>query len=32
MIRGFARRSSSAVGNFWVDLYRSLVYILLPLA
>jgi K+-transporting ATPase ATPase A chain len=32
VIRGFARRSSSTVGNFWVDLYRSLVYILLPLA
>ena len=32
VIRGFARRSASTVGNFWVDLYRSLVYILLPLA
>ena len=32
VIRGFARRSSSTLGNFWVDLYRSLVYILLPLA
>jgi K+-transporting ATPase ATPase A chain len=32
VIRGFARRSTSTVGNFWVDLYRSLVYILLPLA
>jgi K+-transporting ATPase ATPase A chain len=32
VIRGFARRSSGTVGNFWVDLYRSLVYILLPLA
>ena len=28
VIRGFARRSASTVGNFWVDLYRSLVYIL----
>jgi K+-transporting ATPase ATPase A chain len=32
VIRGFSRRSASTVGNFWVDLYRSLVYILLPLA
>jgi K+-transporting ATPase ATPase A chain len=32
VIRGFARRSANTVGNFWVDLYRSLVYILLPLA
>ncbi len=32
VIRGFARRSASTVGNFWVDFYRSLVYILLPLA
>ncbi len=32
VIRGFARRSASTIGNFWVDLYRSLVYILLPLA
>ena len=26
------RRSTNELGNFWVDLYRSLVYILLPLA
>jgi K+-transporting ATPase ATPase A chain len=32
VIRGFARRSAGTVGNFWVDLYRSLVYILFPLA
>src|SRR5262245_20367097 len=32
VVRGFARRSTSQLGNFWVDLYRSLVYILLPLA
>jgi potassium-transporting ATPase potassium-binding subunit len=32
VIRGFARRSTGSIGNFWVDLYRSLVYILLPLA
>jgi potassium-transporting ATPase potassium-binding subunit len=32
VIRGFSRRSATQLGNFWVDLYRSLVYILLPLA
>ncbi|HTS72750.1 MAG TPA: potassium-transporting ATPase subunit KdpA [Gaiellaceae bacterium] len=32
MVRGIARRSSGTLGNFWVDLYRSVVYILLPLA
>ena len=32
VVRGFSRRSSSELGNFWVDLYRSLVYILLPLS
>src|SRR6476659_5072104 len=32
VIRGFARRTTSDIGNFWRDLYRSLVYILLPLA
>ena len=32
VVRGLARRSTSGLGNFWVDLYRSLVYILLPLA
>ena len=32
VVRGFARRSRRELGNFWVDLYRSLVYILLPLA
>jgi potassium-transporting ATPase potassium-binding subunit len=31
VVRGFARRSRRELGNFWVDLYRSLVYILLPL-
>ncbi|HEY4348406.1 MAG TPA: potassium-transporting ATPase subunit KdpA, partial [Gaiellaceae bacterium] len=31
VVRGFARRSASELGNFWVDLYRSLFYILLPL-
>jgi K+-transporting ATPase ATPase A chain len=32
VVRGLARRSASELGNFWVDLYRSLVYILLPLS
>ncbi len=32
VVRGIARRSSGHIGNFWRDLYRSLVYILLPLA
>ncbi|HSP73331.1 MAG TPA: potassium-transporting ATPase subunit KdpA, partial [Gaiellaceae bacterium] len=32
VVRGIARRSSSGLGNFWRDLYRSLVYVLLPLA
>src|SRR5665647_1746658 len=31
VVRGIARRSAGTLGNFWVDLYRSLVYILLPL-
>jgi len=32
VVRGLARRTATELGNFWVDLYRSLVYILLPLA
>ena len=32
VIRGLARRSANELGNFWVDLYRSLTYILLPLS
>jgi len=32
LIRGFARRQAKTVGNFWVDLTRSTVYILLPLS
>jgi potassium-transporting ATPase potassium-binding subunit len=32
VVRGIARRSMGTLGNFWVDLYRSLVYILLPLS
>ena len=32
MIRGFARKEAQTVGNFWVDLVRSVIYVLLPLA
>jgi len=31
-IRGLARRTASTLGNFWVDMVRSTLYILLPLA
>jgi potassium-transporting ATPase potassium-binding subunit len=30
LIRGFALRSSLVIGNFWVDLTRSTLYVLLP--
>ncbi len=32
VVRAIARRSAGTIGNFWVDLYRSIVYILLPLS
>ena len=32
LIRGFARHTTETIGNFWVDLTRSIVYILLPLS
>lgn len=32
LIRGFSRRRSSAIGNFWVDLTRGTLYILLPIS
>ena len=32
LVRGFARKEASGVGNFWVDLTRTVVYILLPLS
>ena len=32
LVRGFARRSASSVGNFWVDLTRTTLYVLLPIA
>jgi K+-transporting ATPase ATPase A chain len=32
LIRGLARRSAGTIGNFWVDLTRATLYVLLPLA
>ena len=32
LIRGFARKSTATIGNFWVDLTRRTLYILLPLS
>jgi potassium-transporting ATPase potassium-binding subunit len=32
VIRGFARSNASTLGNFWVDVVRSLLYVLLPLS
>jgi potassium-transporting ATPase potassium-binding subunit len=32
MIRGIAARSGSSLGNFWQDLVRTILYILLPLS
>ena len=32
LIRGFAARSSSVIGNFWVDLTRITAWLLLPLS
>jgi potassium-transporting ATPase potassium-binding subunit len=32
MVRGFARRKSPTIGNFWVDITRCMFYILLPIA
>jgi potassium-transporting ATPase potassium-binding subunit len=32
LIRGFARRSAQTVGNFWVDMVRTTLWILLPLS
>ncbi len=30
LVRGFARRSAQTIGNFWVDLTRCVLYVLLP--
>jgi len=32
VIRGFSRHSAQSIGNFWVDLTRGTLYVLLPLA
>lgn len=32
LVRGLARRSAQTVGNFWIDLVRGTLYILLPLS
>src|SRR5262249_56900627 len=32
LIRGFARASMNTIGNFWVDITRCTLYILLPIA
>jgi K+-transporting ATPase ATPase A chain len=32
LVRGFARQQSNTIGNFWVDLTRGTLYVLLPLA
>jgi K+-transporting ATPase ATPase A chain len=32
LIRGFARHTMGSIGNFWVDMTRSIIYILLPLS
>jgi potassium-transporting ATPase potassium-binding subunit len=32
LIRGFSRRSSKTLGNFWVDMTRCTLYVLLPVA
>jgi K+-transporting ATPase ATPase A chain len=32
LIRGFSRRSAKGIGNFWVDLTRCILYVLLPIS
>ncbi len=32
LARGFSRRSAAGLGNFWADLVRSTLYVLLPLS
>jgi K+-transporting ATPase ATPase A chain len=32
MVRGFIRHSANTIGNFWVDVTRSVIYILIPLS
>jgi K+-transporting ATPase ATPase A chain len=31
LVRGFARHSANGIGNFWVDVIRACLYVLLPL-
>lgn len=31
LIRAFSRASGKAIGNFWVDMFRSTLYVLLPI-
>jgi potassium-transporting ATPase potassium-binding subunit len=32
LIRGFSRKNTHEIGNFWIDLTRTILYILLPLS
>lgn len=32
LVRGFTRRESKTIGNIWVDMIRSLLYVLIPLS
>jgi K+-transporting ATPase ATPase A chain len=32
LVRGFVRHSARTIGNFWVDMSRSVLYVLLPLS
>ncbi len=32
LIRGFSRRSAQSIGNFWVDMVRCSLYVLLPIS
>ncbi|MGA2135852.1 MAG: potassium-transporting ATPase subunit KdpA [Bryobacteraceae bacterium] len=32
MVRGFSRRSANSIGNFWVDVTRATLYLLIPLS
>jgi potassium-transporting ATPase potassium-binding subunit len=32
LVRGFARRSAQSLGNFWVDLTRIVLYVLIPIS
>jgi K+-transporting ATPase ATPase A chain len=32
IVRGFSKKESSTVGNFWVDITRAMLYVLVPIA